>query len=77
MSSPTTNPTPAQVLAAFRDLGLDPIPLWEIPLVQLRNLTARGLHLSGHISSPADQTEFNTIEQELANRVMGRAPLLK
>lgn len=73
----TTNPTPEEVLEWFRDLGIGPIPLWEIPNVHIRVLAARGVHLAGHISTTVDQDEFNAIEQELANRVMGRVPVLK
>jgi hypothetical protein len=75
--SETTNPTPAEVLEAFRDLGLDPIPSWAITNIHIRVLTARGIYLAGHIATPAEQDEFDVIEQELANRAMGRSPLLK
>jgi hypothetical protein len=74
---PTTNPSPAEVLAAFRDLGTQSIPLEMIPGVHIRDLVARGVYLAGHITLAGDQLEFNTIEQELANRVMGRNGLLK
>jgi len=73
----TTNPTPAEVLAAFRGLGTSPILLWQITSIHIRVLTARGVYLASTISTPADQDEFNAIEQELAERVMGRSPLLK
>jgi hypothetical protein len=75
--SAITNPTPAEVLEEFRDLGMSPIPLWEITRVHIRVLTARGVYLAGIISTPEDQDEFDAIEQELANRVMGRVPLLR
>jgi hypothetical protein len=77
MSSPTTNPTPAEVLAAFRDLGMEPVPVWAVSSFHIRVLTARGLYLADHISTPDDQDEFDAIEQELAERMMGRVPLLK
>ena len=77
MSSPTTNPTPAEVLEAFRDLGMIPIPLWEISSIHIRVLTARGLYLAATVSGPDEQNEFDAIEQELANRMMGRRPVLK
>jgi hypothetical protein len=75
--SETTNPTQDEVLEAFRDLGKDPILLWQITSVHIRVLTARGMYLADHIESSENQDEFNAIEQELANRVMGRVPLLK
>jgi hypothetical protein len=77
MSSPVTNPTPEEVLDAFRELGLNPIPLWLIPSVHIRVLVARGIYLAANILVPGDEEEFLAIEQELANRVMGRVPLLK
>lgn len=75
--SETTNPTPAEVLAEFRALGEIPILSWQITSVHIRDLTARGIYLADHVSTPGQQDEFDAIEQELANRVMGRAPLLK
>jgi len=75
--SPTTNPTPAEVLEWFRDLGIGPIPLFQITAVHIRVLTARGIYLAGNAVTSDEQTEFEAIEQELANRVMGRSPLLK
>jgi hypothetical protein len=75
--SATTNPTPEEVLEAFRDLGTLSIPLSHVTSVHVRILTARGVHLAGHIGSSEDQDEFDAIEQELANRVMGRVPFLK
>jgi hypothetical protein len=73
----TTNPTPEEVLAEFQALGKIPILLWQITSVHIRDLTARGVYLADHVSTPEDQDEFDAVEQELANRVMGRAPLLK
>jgi hypothetical protein len=75
--SATTNPTPEEILAAFQELGMNPIPLWEIGSTHIRVITARGVYLAGHISSPQDQDEFDAIEQELANRVFGRRPAIK
>jgi hypothetical protein len=75
--SATTNPTPEEVLAAFQDLGAVPILSWQVTSTHIRVLTARGIYLAGNILTSEDQTEFNAIEQELANRVMGRSPLLK
>jgi hypothetical protein len=75
--SETTNPTPGEVLAEFRDLGTSPILLWQVTSIHVRVLTARGVYLAGAILTGEDQDEFNAIEQELANRMMGRSPLLK
>jgi hypothetical protein len=77
MSSPTTNPTPEEVLAEFRDLGTGPIPPWEVTKVHIRVLTARGVYLAARAFTIQEQDEFDAIEQELANRVIGRAPYLK
>lgn len=75
--SATTNPTPEEVLEAFRDLGTSSILLWQITSIHIRVLTARGVYLAGNILTLEDQDEFDAIEQELANRVLGRVPLLK
>lgn len=75
--SETTNPTPAEVLAEFRALGKIQILLWQITSVHIRNLTARGVYLAGNALTPEDEDEFDVIEQELANRMMGRVPFLK
>ena len=75
--SETTNPTPEEVLADFRDLGMSHIPSWEIPKIHIRVLTARGIYLGANNLVSVNITEFEEIEQEIANRVMGRSPLLK
>ena len=77
MMSETTNPTSAEVLAEFQALGTISILPWRVTSIHIRDLTARGVYLSGNISTPSDQDEFDAIEQELANRMMGRSPLLK
>lgn len=77
MPGPTTNPTPDEVLEAFRGFGVNPIPSWEITIVHIRVLVARGVYLASTGSTQEDQDEFDAVEQELANRMMGRRPALK
>jgi hypothetical protein len=64
-------------LATFIDMGTQPLRLDLISSTHIRNLTARGVYLAGHIQSSADQTEFNVVQQELANRMLGREPALR
>ena len=74
---PITNPTPEEVLATFHHIGTQPLQHGWIPSAILRTLVARGVYLAGHITSPEDQAEFDLIDQELANRVLGRDPALR
>jgi hypothetical protein len=74
---PTTNPTPEEILYTFHNLGARPLQPSLIGSTILRVLVARGLYLGGHITSPEEQDEFDLIDQELANRMMGRDTALK